>query len=155
MTDDNGRPDKPKTTINTTYPVWRARDLPFGHGVLSLPQRGETTLEMYGHTDSHQPVETFEGHADVVKEFVWRRGGQGMTLVLNVSPFNLAMIDGADFQLITWSKDRTLRFWPLDSETTQVSFTSHLSPHFATEVAVRKLAILQEAGPVRQEAGIL
>jgi hypothetical protein len=23
------------------------------------------------------PIEAFEGHADVVKEFVWRRGGRG------------------------------------------------------------------------------
>lgn len=70
--------------IHTTYPVWRARDLPFGKGVLSLPQRSETTLEMFVHAsegtgvDPDSPVEVFEGHTDVVKEFVWRRGGPGM-----------------------------------------------------------------------------
>lgn len=47
-------------------------------------------------------VETFEGHSDVVKEFVWRQGTQD------------------DFQLITWSKDRTLRFWPINAEVMQV-----------------------------------
>jgi hypothetical protein len=42
----------------------------------------------------------------VVKEFVWRRGA------------------GNDrFQLITLSKDRTLRFWPIDAETMQVLLT--------------------------------
>lgn len=57
------------------YPVWRARDLPFGHGVLSLPQRGQNALEMYEcNTGSKDPVERFEGHDDTVKEFVWRRG---------------------------------------------------------------------------------
>lgn len=72
--------------IHTTYPVWRARDLPFGKGVLSLPQRSETTLEMFAHAsegagvDPDSPVEVFEGHTDVVKEFVWRRGGPGMFL---------------------------------------------------------------------------
>ncbi|KAF8168512.1 hypothetical protein B0H34DRAFT_685839 [Crassisporium funariophilum] len=90
---------EPKSTIRTTYPVWRARNLPFGEGVLSLPQRGDTTLEMYAKSDSHNPVETFEGHSDVVKEFVWRKGNQDDS-----------------FQLITWSKDRTLRFWPIDAE---------------------------------------
>lgn len=62
--------------IKTGYPVWRARDLPFGQGILSLPQRGESTLEMYVHEDPYQPLHTFDGHKDVVKEFVWRRGGE-------------------------------------------------------------------------------
>ncbi|EMD32397.1 hypothetical protein CERSUDRAFT_126817 [Gelatoporia subvermispora B] len=92
-----------KVTIDTTYPVWRARDLPFGQGVLSLPQRGETTLEMWAHDDPESPIETFAGHTDVVKEFVWRRGGP----------------EGLDFQLITWSKDKTLRFWPVSPEIMQ------------------------------------
>ncbi|KAJ7500604.1 hypothetical protein B0H11DRAFT_784912 [Mycena galericulata] len=128
----------PVRTIHTANPVWRARHLPFGRGLLSLPQRGETGLGMYalgnwvggerGHTeregereagdgdrdereredrewggaDGDEPVEVFEGHTDVVKEFVWRRGA-----------------DGATFQLITWSKDRTLRFWPVELEMMQ------------------------------------
>ncbi|KAG6372963.1 hypothetical protein JVT61DRAFT_7009 [Boletus reticuloceps] len=91
---------EPLTTITTRYPVWRARDLPFGRGILSLPQRGETTLEMWSTGNDMVPVEIFEGHTDVVKEFVWRKGG----------------LEGV-YQLITWSKDRTLRFWPMDSET--------------------------------------
>ncbi len=67
----------PKSVINTTYPVWRARNLPFGRGILSLAQRGETMLEMYATEGSREPIHEFEGHTDVVKEFVWRRGGQG------------------------------------------------------------------------------
>ncbi|KAI6038574.1 hypothetical protein EDC04DRAFT_1953831 [Pisolithus marmoratus] len=85
---------QPLTTITTRYPVWRARDLPFGRGVLSLPQRGETILEMWGEHNPLTPTEVFEGHEDVVKEFVWRQGSTG-----------------GEYQLITWSKDRTLRFW--------------------------------------------
>jgi len=46
--------------------------LPFGQGVLSLPQRGSTELEMWANGES---VETFVGHSDVVKEFVWRKSG--------------------------------------------------------------------------------
>ncbi|KAK7061329.1 WD-repeats-region domain-containing protein [Favolaschia claudopus] len=145
----------PIHTIRTSHPVWRARHLPFGRGVLSLPQRGGTGLGMFtfgpsptriragsgasqqrrqarkrrrkedsdDDSDSEaegrrrewagmneesfehagwgedEPVEVFEGHTDVVKEFVWRRGN-----------------DGNAFQLITWSKDRTLRFWPVNVE---------------------------------------
>jgi hypothetical protein len=69
---------EPKTVIQTTYPVWRARNLPFGRGVLSLAQRGATSLAMYAQSSPHEPAEIFEGHTDVVKEFVWRKGGNGM-----------------------------------------------------------------------------
>ncbi|KAI0056151.1 hypothetical protein BV25DRAFT_1814563 [Artomyces pyxidatus] len=97
----------PRTVIRTAYPVWRARDLPFGRGILSLPQRGDDALEMWAHgsdqTEQKAPVEIFEGHNDVVKEFVWRRGGR----------------DWNQFQLITWSKDKTLRFWPVEPEVMQ------------------------------------
>ncbi|KAJ3559944.1 hypothetical protein NM688_g25 [Phlebia brevispora] len=88
---------QPTLTIRTAYPIWRARDLPFGHGILSLPQRGETTLEMYSPSNPSEPVERFEGHADVVKDAYWPA-------------------ENSEFQLITWSKDRTLRFWPIDDE---------------------------------------
>ena len=81
----------PNVVINTAYPVWRARDLPFGQGVLSLPQRGETTLEMYAHEEPTIPIEKFEGHTDVVKEFVWRRGGQGQS-PLDSAPALLAVL---------------------------------------------------------------
>lgn len=69
----------PKTVIHTRYPVWRARHLPFGYGVLSLPQRGETQLEMWSPAQADTPVFGVEGHTDVVKEYVWRsKGGTDM-----------------------------------------------------------------------------
>jgi hypothetical protein len=76
----------PSRIIQTSYPVWRARDLPFGQGVLSLPQRGETALEMFVYGDEEvmqNAVEVFEGHTDVVKEFVWRKGGKGEFIIDN------------------------------------------------------------------------
>ncbi|OCF59100.1 vacuolar membrane protein [Kwoniella mangroviensis CBS 10435] len=98
-------PDKPTSIITTSYPVWRARNLPFGRGVLSLPQRGEQALELFA-PDDDTPVERFEGHENVVKDFVWRvRGGDD------------ASFDDRDFQLITWGKDRTLRIWPVERGT--------------------------------------
>lgn len=35
------------------------------------------------------------------------------------------LAEGAEYQLITWSKDRTLRFWPVDSDTMEASISSH------------------------------
>ncbi|KAG1808625.1 uncharacterized protein BJ212DRAFT_1382131 [Suillus subaureus] len=134
---------EPRSKISTRYPVWRARNLPFGHGVLSLPQRGDTTLEMYTLEGSEigTPVEVFEGHADVVKEFVWRKGG----------------LEGEDYHLITWSKDRTLRFWPVDAEimekvghtaTTQAPSQPHLQrSHFITDKSFRHPPTAIDAHP--------
>jgi hypothetical protein len=53
-----------RRTYRLPYPVWRARDLPFGRGLLSLPQRSESALEMYEYdAPGDSPVERFEGHA--------------------------------------------------------------------------------------------
>jgi WD repeat-containing protein 59 len=138
---------QPRSTISTQYPVWRARNLPFGHGVLSLPQRGETTLEMYTleGCDVGSPVNVFEGHADVVKEFVWRKGGLGERAHFRrQSSYNFMPTEGGEYQLITWSKDRTLRFWPVDAETMEVrNYLLHISHlHAARNIVYRrKLAI--------------
>ncbi|GMK56439.1 hypothetical protein CspeluHIS016_0302790 [Cutaneotrichosporon spelunceum] len=93
--------------ISTNYPVWRARHLPFGEGILALPQRGETALEMFG-IGGDTPLERFEGSTGVVKEFVWRiRGGTDLD------------VEDREFQLVTWSKDRKLRIWNVTREMTE------------------------------------
>ncbi|KAJ3129777.1 hypothetical protein HK098_000147 [Nowakowskiella sp. JEL0407] len=82
-----------KGTITTKSPVWRARFTPFGKGVLTMPQRNSNDLSMYAATNLTAPVHLFSGHSDVPKEFVWRND---------------------DYQLITWSLDKTLRIWPIE-----------------------------------------
>lgn len=86
-------------TIETPEPVWRARHVPFGHGAISIAQRGDSSacLWAYGRTE---PVHRFEGHTDLIKEFVVRHEG---------AP------DDRAFQLITWSQDQTLRLWPINA----------------------------------------
>lgn len=46
-------------------------------------------LEMYASNDSEMPVEVFAGHTDVVKEFVWRKGGPGELYTIPLSVTNL------------------------------------------------------------------
>ncbi|KAF9442620.1 hypothetical protein P691DRAFT_810325, partial [Macrolepiota fuliginosa MF-IS2] len=73
-------------------------DIAFWLGALSLPQGGWDVLgSVCWRGNCENPVEVFEGHTDVVEEFVWRKGG-----------FD-------EFHLIIWSKDRTLRFWPVEA----------------------------------------
>lgn len=96
---------EPETTIETKTPIWRARHLPFGHGVMTLPQRGDTSLSMWNKDVVSEPVHRFEGHTDTVKEYLIRtRGGSDRSH------------DDRQFQLITWSKDQTLRLWPISRE---------------------------------------
>ncbi|KAI8852976.1 hypothetical protein BC829DRAFT_34631 [Chytridium lagenaria] len=89
-----------KGTIFTPAPVWRARFTPFGNGILTMPQRKDCDLTMWSCRNLSDPVHAFKGHTDVVREFVWRVKEQPEPL----------------YQLITWSKDQTLRLWPMSSD---------------------------------------
>lgn len=108
--------DVPEKLIRTPFPVWRARNTPFGWGVLAMPQRGNSDLHLYSrragegsHPEEDLPlVHSFPGHKGQVKEFLWRpRGG---------------VVDGIDhreYQLVTWGTDRELRLHRVDPEILQ------------------------------------
>ncbi|CAG8536370.1 3074_t:CDS:2, partial [Acaulospora colombiana] len=77
---------------------------PVGSGILTMPQRSESTLYLWNRENPQSPVDSFAGHNDVVKEFVWRiKGGNNQNV-------------GKEFQLITWSKDQYLRLWPISDQ---------------------------------------
>ena len=77
-----------------------------------MPQRLETSLSLWNSDKPEKPVHSFQGHKDVVKEFVWRtrEGGD-------------SDVDDREFQLVTWSKDQHLRLWPIKDEHLQVWLT--------------------------------
>ncbi|CAH7674589.1 hypothetical protein PPACK8108_LOCUS9490 [Phakopsora pachyrhizi] len=98
-------PEFPVQTINTPSPVRRARHLPFGRGVMTLPQRLDHVLKMWSQDAPSSPIALFSGHSDTVREFVWRtRGGNDLGY------------DDRQFQLVTWGNDRKLRLWPIGSD---------------------------------------
>ncbi|KAJ5367979.1 uncharacterized protein N7496_007739 [Penicillium cataractarum] len=103
----------PEKLIRTPFPVWRARNTPFGWGVLAMPQRGNSDLHLYSRRagegsnpeDDLPLVHSFPGHKGQVKEFLWRpRGGV------------VDGIDNREFQLVTWGTDRELRLHRVDPE---------------------------------------
>lgn len=105
--------DVPEKQIRTPFPVWRARNTPFGWGVLAMPQRGNSDLHLYSRRagegsnpeDDLPLVHSFPGHKGQVKEFLWRpRGGVADG------------IDHREFQLVTWGTDRELRLHRVDPE---------------------------------------
>lgn len=95
----------PERVIETSFPVWRARNTPFGEGVLAMPQRGNFNLHLYDQrmdedtpwSAETDPVHSFKGHKDQVKEFLWRARGS-----INEGT------DNRDFQLVTWGADNEL-----------------------------------------------
>ncbi|KAJ9220514.1 hypothetical protein DTO027B5_3682 [Paecilomyces variotii] len=106
----------PEKVIKTPFPVWRARNTPFGWGVLAMPQRGNSDLHLYSRRtpegnqifDPNQTlslVHSFPGHKGQVKEFLWRARGSVMD-----------GIDHRDFQLVSWGTDRELRLHRVDPE---------------------------------------
>ncbi|KAL2830232.1 hypothetical protein BDW59DRAFT_22481 [Aspergillus cavernicola] len=108
--------DVPEKVIKTPFPVWRARNTPFGWGVLAMPQRGNSDLHLYSRravegadTDGHlPPVHSFPGHKGQVKEFLWRARGD--------------VVDGIDhreFQLVSWGTDKELRLHRVDPDILQ------------------------------------
>lgn len=108
--------DVPEKLIRTPFPVWRARNTPFGWGVLAMPQRGNNDLHLYSRrvgpgadpNDELPLVHSFPGHKSQVKEFLWRpRGG---------------VVDGIDhreFQLVSWGADKELRLHRVEPDVLQ------------------------------------
>ncbi|KAF9884762.1 hypothetical protein FE257_001252 [Aspergillus nanangensis] len=103
----------PEKVIRAPFPVWRARNTPFGWGVLAMPQRGNSDLHLYSRRagEGAKPAEdlplvhSFPGHKGQVKEFLWRARG-GVT----------DDIDYRDFQLVSWGTDKELRLHRVDSD---------------------------------------
>ncbi|EED19336.1 WD repeat protein [Talaromyces stipitatus ATCC 10500] len=108
-----GKTDVPEKVIETPFPVWRARNTPFGCGILAMPQRGDNDLHLYGlssaadNQSAHTMplVHSFPGHKGQVKEFLWRPRGT----VVNG-------IDQREFQLVSWGADRELRLHRVDKD---------------------------------------
>ncbi|XP_069692365.1 GATOR2 complex protein WDR59 isoform X2 [Periplaneta americana] len=99
---DITNPRRAESILNTSSPVWRARYTPFGEGLITVvvPQlrRGENSLLLWNIANQTTPVHTFVGHTDVVLEFEWRKHKE----------------DTSDYELITWSKDQSLRIWRIE-----------------------------------------
>ena len=73
-------PERADLSVHTSTPVWRARFLPFGAGMLTLPQRSDHALSMWGRAQVErgpiaEPIARFEGARGEVQEFVWRTKG--------------------------------------------------------------------------------
>uniref|UniRef100_A0A3Q2DLS9 WD repeat domain 59 n=1 Tax=Cyprinodon variegatus TaxID=28743 RepID=A0A3Q2DLS9_CYPVA len=99
---DYRQPRKYLNILSCQVPVWKARYTPFSNGLVTVmvPQlRRENSLLLWSTLDLNSPVHAFVGHDDVVLEFQWR-----------------PQKESKDFQLVTWSRDQTLRIWRVDPQ---------------------------------------
>lgn len=97
---DINNPRRVDNTITTNYPVWRAIYTPFGSGLVTMgvgwggvargDQAGVVAIWVNGAL-----VHRLVGHTDVVLQMQWRPN----------MPSN--------YQLVTWSRDQTLRLWTM------------------------------------------
>ncbi|KAM9765615.1 GATOR2 complex protein WDR59 isoform 2-T2 [Menidia menidia] len=100
---DYRQPRKYLNILSCQVPVWKARYTPFSNGLVTVmvPQlRRENSLLLWNTLELNSPVHAFVGHDDVVLEFQWRPQKEG----------------SKDFQLVTWSRDQTLRIWRVDPQ---------------------------------------
>ncbi|XP_072320921.1 GATOR2 complex protein WDR59 isoform X4 [Eucyclogobius newberryi] len=100
---DYRQPRKYLNILPCQVPVWKARYTPFSNGLVTVmvPQlRRENSLLLWSTLDLNNPVHAFVGHDDVVLEFQWRPQKEG----------------SKDYQLVTWSRDQTLRIWRVDPQ---------------------------------------
>eukprot|EP00095_Tigriopus_kingsejongensis_P001658 maker-scaffold670_size114954-snap-gene-0.18 protein:Tk01658 transcript:maker-scaffold670_size114954-snap-gene-0.18-mRNA-1 annotation:"wd repeat-containing protein 59 isoform x1" len=97
-----GEPKRPDKVLKTAVPVFRARYTPFGEGLVTviIPQlhRNDNTLFLWNTRHMESPLHCFFGHKDVILDFDWRVL-QGTT----------------DMEMVTWSRDHTLRMWKVST----------------------------------------
>ncbi|XP_021956861.1 GATOR complex protein WDR59 isoform X2 [Folsomia candida] len=89
--------------LSLTAPVWRARPAPFGRGVVTqcvpILRRDSGLLSLWDWKQHFaSPIFTFQAY-DII-EFAWRKT--------------------KNYDLITWSRDQTLRVWTLPREIVQL-----------------------------------
>lgn len=103
--------EAPVSVIRTTFPVWRARNLPFGEGCAIIPLRGGGNSAYLakrpqpGEDITLDPQAVFKGHSDRVTDFLWRSRHK-----------TDSEYDDREFQLVTWSKDCDLKLWGLGDD---------------------------------------
>ncbi|XP_065641638.1 GATOR2 complex protein WDR59 isoform X2 [Hydra vulgaris] len=112
-------------SINTGSPVWKARFTPFGIGLVTVQlRRGDNNIFLWKTSELKSPVHRFDGHTDVILEFQWRSQHLG---------------DEEEYQLISWSKDETLKIWRIEKKTIQAitgKYNKSSKPSFLNESPV-------------------
>lgn len=94
--------------------------------------RGENSLLLWSNSRQSAPICSFLGHTDVILDFAWRPN---------------RTYENTDMELVTWSRDQTLRVWNVD-ETIQKLCESEM----ADEEESLGSSILLEGMPIKPKS---
>uniref|UniRef100_A0A8C3A7J5 WD repeat domain 59 n=1 Tax=Cyclopterus lumpus TaxID=8103 RepID=A0A8C3A7J5_CYCLU len=142
---DFRQPRKYLNILSCQVPVWKARYTPFSNGLVTVmvPQlRRENSLLLWSTLDLNSPVHAFVGHDDVVLEFQWRPQKEG----------------SKDYQLVTWSRDQTLRIWRVDPQLQKLCVSDvvdELIDRMSLSVETETSLVSQEPGGQFNQDGAL
>uniref|UniRef100_M4ASF2 WD repeat domain 59 n=1 Tax=Xiphophorus maculatus TaxID=8083 RepID=M4ASF2_XIPMA len=129
---DYRQPRKYLSVLSCQVPVWKARYTPFSSGLVTVmvPQlRRENSLLLWSVLDLNSPVHAFVGHDDVVLEFQWR-----------------PQKESRDFQLVTWSRDQTLRIWRVEPQLQKSGLAQTLQQEFSlVNLQIRNVNVEMDA----------
>lgn len=87
----------------TGYPLWKVRYTPFGHGLVTVAQRSDYQVRLWSLVEGISNIHVFNGHRDVIRSFDFRT-------------FESNHTGSKEFQLLTLSRDQTMRQWALDTD---------------------------------------
>lgn len=106
---------------------------PFGDGLVTVivPNlgRGENSLLLWNNAKQNAPICSFLGHSDVILDFAWRP-------------------NHPDMELVTWSRDQTLRVWNVDETLQKMCETE--SPD--EDESVVSGVLLEQGIPIKPKA---
>lgn len=125
---DINNPRSLERMIKTNSPFWRARYTPFADGLVTVivpNMRDENSLLLWNNSCQTQPICSFVGHTDVVLDFAFRPKRS----------------NDSDWELITWSRDQTLKKWKIDEQLQKLCNTDHL------EVDEENVILEESSGP--------
>lgn len=117
---DINNPRSLERMIKTSSPVWRARYTPFADGLVTVivpNMRDENSLLLWNNSCQTQPICSFVGHTDVVLDFAFRPKRSHTD---------------SDWELITWSRDQTLKKWRIDEQLQKLCTTEDNDRHQLT-----------------------
>ncbi|QQP58105.1 WD repeatcontaining protein 59like [Caligus rogercresseyi] len=153
-------------------PAWKVRFTPFGgDGLVTLTMhtlhRCENNLMLWNINNASvpdsAPEHVFSGHADMIMEFAWRKSEYFYEDRLQTSEADLEEEEpllSSVHQLLTWSKDNSLRIWTLGEKIRSLCGSREEPPSEeigteATEDVVRKEMFSQVVRPFRHSEPIM
>lgn len=124
-------PKEPTIVLHTSYPVARARPLPFGNDACCgiMPVRGgDDAVHIVNYQSVYdealasgttrevvaQPDYSFKGHRGPVKDFLWRTQHGRYEGYASKNPWR-------EYQMVTWSLDYDLKLWLHEDELYNIS----------------------------------